>query len=143
VKYPLRAGKQGADRLLADIAGDDLKPRISLVLRQIARISDAKIIDDTDVAFFRHKPIDEMAADKAAAARHDVQTRRHQANAPEANSAVKIVYYSARAYLNGDSADRRPRQFARQSPTSHAKHNLASQTARNMCHNKFIELSES
>jgi hypothetical protein len=52
------------------------------MLLEIARVADAEIVDNPNAPLLGQQSVDEVAADKPPATRHNIQTRHHQIDAP-------------------------------------------------------------
>ena len=72
MEYPIHARKERRNRLvITNIRFNNRKARISLMMCQILQTPCTAVVDDDNILPFSQKPIDDMRADKAAAARNN------------------------------------------------------------------------
>ena len=77
MEHALDAGGRGGHRgAIGDIALDHRKLRISVVLLEVSAAADDKAVERADAAALRQQLVDEMAADEARPARHQIDSRR-------------------------------------------------------------------
>ena len=86
---------------IGDIGFDDLQPRIAGVLLEIGAAADDETVEHPDRPAFGKQTIDEVAADKAAAACHKVDPRRTLHAPPPGNGTdafmrAKVVNFKPR-----------------------------------------------